>query len=525
MRKKRAVHVGTIQPSGTEGHLVHNVDTGETETICTAMLVGKRKAVPDYKPLPYATNPPDIMSVNVVASPMSQLLPRPDPTHLPPANLLGGKRPAIPDYNPLPYSTTANIPEDKVLPLDANIPEDKVLALDDMAAVDEPATFEHEAPVDELLVAAGRIVNERTSRQHELPSYRDGAGELRQLDWSTLNMKNIAQVSYSGITRVFSYPTARAYNMVAGQEFKHFRGSRDLFEFAYTVNIESQNLFDEARNAVNSTRARTSSIPIERCFRNSDFAYTNIQGGFFCECLLPPELKFHEADKCMLRDEIALRCIGKRVPQEGGFIWIFEHSLLAQRYLLLSIILCTASQQYYFLLHKKARRRFLRRLREANQMKASSRNEFRDDKSGHRDETFVVAFGLNDTVQEMPFFYLVGHRNRDNNENSSIPRIANDFTIAVPDLQFYRRHYSPGSKKPTKKDVKGDAVYVCPIHSDIVTVVTHTHLVPPANNPATEHHIAVPAVTNNPAPDPPVSVTAPTAKTAEVANNLIRGLL
>jgi hypothetical protein len=64
-----------------------------------------------------------------------------------------------------------------------------------------------------------------------------------------------------------------------------------------------------------------------------------------------------------------------------------------------------------------------------------------------------------------PFFYVIGNLKTNEGRDTKKTVIENDFCIVIPDLGFYRKHYTPGTKKPSKKEVKGDALYICPLHS------------------------------------------------------------
>lgn len=317
--------------------------------------------------------------------------------------------------------------------------------------------------IDELAAAAWKIVPKKTKAKDKkdlLPMYRDANGEMRVINWSRDNMARISKVSYAGLTKVYCYREPANLRKIAGQDFKTYQGSRDLFELPNLIRIKTPHLMDEARNALNSSREANVSALIETEFCNEDFTYNEIDGKFSCRCGKLPDIDFSAPNQCLLRDQLAMRLEGTKVPHGSGYSWVFESPMWARRYLLLCFVVLTADELYFKTLHKRSRRKYCNAMDMFRT--AAGRAE---SPNTNREGTFVIAWGEYNTNDELPFFYVIGNLKTNEGRDTKKTVIENDFCIVIPDLGFYRKHYTPGTKKPSKKEVKGDALYICPLHS------------------------------------------------------------
>jgi hypothetical protein len=88
-------------------------------------------------------------------------------------------------------------------------------------------------------------------------------------------------------------------------------------------------------------------------------------------------------------------------------------------------------------------------------------------------EFFVVAFsigpnmqGHKDVQERMPFFYVVARYAEVTKAAAHRPKSLNNFVIMIPNLAFYRKHYSRTECPKPRKNYFGNAVYIHRIHTD-----------------------------------------------------------
>ena len=301
-------------------------------------------------------------------------------------------------------------------------------------------------------------------RNKELPTFIDADGYTRRVDWSDENLEKLAQLVYVGDTRIGLFPTEQSYRLVAGSSFAGFSGSRDLLGLQYLPKQCLPTMMDEARNAYNANQQKLGRLPLDSCLKKTDFIYRIYARErtqyFSALCARLEGMDFSRAGKCLLCDKVALLLQGQKLPQGASFVWGFENQDYARQHLLFCTILTSLSGYYLTQLHARARKRHLAAHRGACQVGTSSGKPQWEDSN-----RFVVAF-TNQEGSEIPYFYVIGSLGTDRNSKGIIPSVFNDFCIAVPDLGFYRKHYCPGTRKPSKRDAKGDALYFRPIQTE-----------------------------------------------------------
>ena len=292
--------------------------------------------------------------------------------------------------------------------------------------------------------------------------FRDSNGVERRLDWTAQNMERIARQDWCGPennqhTRITTFPNQASLAMISGCSFKGIEGARDLITHVHgpfqTIPEKLlPNLFDEARNAVNSLRFKSNRPLLKGNFETVDFTYKRFHGDqgeayYTCACTKLPGLDievYFSFGRCLLCDRIATCLQGRRLPHGENFLWVFGTRNLARQYLLTCVMLTTGTSQHYIDLHRRARRDYKRCLTLANYTT--------DPKHNKKDEStrFVFAYAP-EAGKEPPFFYVIGHREK-----------VHDFAIAIPSLTFQQKFRA---KKTTKRDAKGDAIYIRPFYS------------------------------------------------------------
>ena len=298
-----------------------------------------------------------------------------------------------------------------------------------------------------------------------MPTFLDSDGLRKSLDWSNENIARISKQVWVGESRVCMFPTSDSFDKVAGEGFNGFVGSRDMFDLPCVTTYTLPTLLDEAKNAVNSARQDLGRMPIEGSFRKCDYSWQarsydrKLYHTFICFKM--EGVDFSCVGQCLLCDKIAELLEGRKVPCQAAYVWGFQDRNLARQHFMLCAILTSGSSYHLRHLHGRARKWYHGGMQRAREIHGSV------PKTNQAETHYVVAF--NAPGSPVPFFYVIGNLNCPPPTQHNFlrnPGVCDDFCIVVPDRGFYRKHYAPGSRKPTKKDVKGTALYYRLVHSE-----------------------------------------------------------
>lgn len=297
------------------------------------------------------------------------------------------------------------------------------------------------------------------------------------MDWtSSLHHSSETVLSQNGVVVNF-YTNPSTIGDIAGSSFKGFSGSKPLFETKGMPLVFLSNLYDEARNAINSGLVSNKRGTIGSNFGRKDFTISHVYVGerrhFQCTLNHLEDIEYNRVGRCLLCDQIAALLIGEHVSGKDGTVdWCFESPNAAKDFLLLCIWITTGSWEHYVDLHRRARRAHRRSIQAAKTVTAGTSKRVLD--SLQESETFVLGFARDRRASasqvseeiEIPFFYLIGnlHEKGPTHERQS-PFVNNDFCIVLADLGFYRRMFGGSSnsgRRISRNDI-GRALYLRPI--------------------------------------------------------------
>ena len=317
-------------------------------------------------------------------------------------------------------------------------------------------------------------------------------GNERKLNWHPDNLERIGEIEVLGrpeldLDHSLIFDTKERFDRFAGSSHRLFEGSRDLFELTSNPTKSIQTLYDETLLAINAGRLRRGKDILTNSLSNNDFHYNeafwrddkSAQKSVY-QCiykLVGNRQTFHEVGKCRFRDKLAslLKGIKSTAPPQPNSAtapkskWYFLTKDLAQRYLLLCIML-TSPSEYFVGLVTRSRSEFISCLKKANGILAGRANPLDRDPRGAFVLPYVPQNGKSDP---MPFFYVVGDRNENrtqmNQSQNQMARATHNFSIVITDLEYHHKHYTGGPdgkplKKITTKDGKGQALYIRPLH-------------------------------------------------------------
>ena len=308
----------------------------------------------------------------------------------------------------------------------------------------------------------------RTSPRN-LPKFTDTDGLVKTLNWSTENLERCMQVETHSESRILSCPTATSVRSIVGDGYNTFQGARSILECPSVTLVSTPGLFQEAGLAIDSVRIANGLPGVKKDFVLKEFEFFKLyhDGSTVFYCMtsrFPGSEVYSSPGRCLLCDKLADTLGAKQVSVGQCNVHCFESTEIASRYLCLAIML-TASDSAY-------KMRFLRRARKWYNRSKQVLNT-RGKPSGDSDSEFlVVGFGpppnarQRDLREKMPYFFVVARSVDVCSHEASRPKYSNDFTLVIPDLTFYRKHYaSPSCPRPKKGDL-GGALYIRPLHME-----------------------------------------------------------
>ena len=378
-----------------------------------------------------------------------------------------GKRKVVPDADPFtadPQSKSRRVsihPQVRVrkIPADTN----HRLARGKRTAANEQQELETQPPPPVQPVEQEPVSHRTRSL---LPLLREGQdhGADRIVDWSDENMDAVAAVeTVAGcIRRVYGRPGSSNRDMW-DDSFRDLHGSRDLFQSNIPL-YNNQGLYDEAKNAWNSSRIRAGqSRGPGFLARSFEFEETYVHERLLFSCIysLIPEMNdFNVVGRCSLCDEVAVMLLGEGSERDENLLqWWFPSRQLAHRFYMMCIILTLGSSRYYTDLHHRCRRKFEQQVQAAKAFEPKGSTKALKLSELLQHKYFVIGFGsLGD---EIPPFYIIGNQMLPiDSHHRHLLTYRYDFCIAIGHLGYHRKHTL---RKQTKASVPGKALYIRPL--------------------------------------------------------------
>ena len=343
----------------------------------------------------------------------------------------------------------------------------------DLSMVNEFDTSDTSTPA--MLVVPRR--NRKRVSVDRLPVIKDPDGRQQRLDWSASNMERIGSAVWKEGSRRLHCPLSSKRHHICAGSFEGLTGTKDLVDAPQVPRLVP-NLYSLAKNAINSMRFEfNSSNPrrgvdyMDKDFKSTDFVYSEHQSEgllryYSCRTERLPHLDYSTVGECILCDELAVLKGGIHFLGEGGKKWAFPTKDAALHYYLSCLILTTGTSNYYtHQLHNQARRVYQKFHKNLEVFKSAETKINKVDTS----KRFVVCFRHEQSHE--PLIYIVG--NTAQGGSVTDPRVLNDFCIAIPDLEYISNHCGPNSRRPTKREGNGRALYMRPLHSPSCLFVEH----------------------------------------------------